>query len=149
MILKIYKFIRPLLFRLDPERAHHFTLKLLNYLKPFIPQKSLYLPKKVMGIEFPNPIGLAAGFDKNADYFNALGKLGFGFIEVGTVTPKPQPGNPKPRLFRLTQDEALINCLGFNNKGVDHLIEQVKNRRFKGVLGINVGKNFLGRYKLF
>ena len=95
-----------------------------------------------MGLAFPNGVGLAAGVDKNADYFEALGALGFGFIEVGTVTPRPQPGNPRPRIFRLPAAMAMINRLGFNNKGVDYLVQRVKNRRFKGVLGINIGKNF-------
>jgi dihydroorotate dehydrogenase len=95
-----------------------------------------------MGLEFPNAVGLAAGLDKNADYFEALGDLGFGFIEVGTITPRPQPGNPRPRIFRLPQAQALINRLGFNNLGVDHLLRRVRNHRFKGILGINIGKNF-------
>jgi len=95
-----------------------------------------------MGLKFQNPVGLAAGLDKNGDYIDALGSLGFGFIEIGTVTPRPQPGNPKPRLFRLPEAEAIINRMGFNNKGVDYLIEQVKKRRYQGVLGINIGKNF-------
>lgn len=94
-----------------------------------------------MGLHFNNRIGLAAGFDKNGEYIDALAKLGFGFIEVGTVTPKPQKGNPKPRLFRLQQAEAVINRLGFNNKGVDYLVEQLKKTRYRGVLGINIGKN--------
>jgi dihydroorotate dehydrogenase len=95
-----------------------------------------------MGLEFPNPVGVAPGLDKNGDYFEALGSLGFGFVEIGTVTPRPQPGNPKPRVFRLTDAQAMINRLGFNNKGVDHLVRQVKSHSFKGVLGINIGKNF-------
>ena len=95
-----------------------------------------------MGIDFPNPVGLAAGLDKNADYLNALAALGFGFIEAGTVTPRPQPGNPRPRLFRLPQAQTLINRMGFNNKGVDYLVQQVQRSGFRGVLGINIGKNF-------
>jgi dihydroorotate dehydrogenase len=95
-----------------------------------------------MGLEFPNPVGVAPGLDKNADCFEALGDLGFGFVEVGTVTPRPQPGNPKPRVFRLAEARGMINRLGFNNKGVDHLVDQVKRRRFRGILGINIGKNF-------
>lgn len=95
-----------------------------------------------MGIEFPNPVGLAAGVDKNGDYLAALGGLGFGFIELGTVTPRPQAGNPKPRLFRLPRAQAIINRMGFNNKGVDHLVEQVRKAHYRGVLGINIGKNF-------
>lgn len=100
-----------------------------------------YFPLTVMGLNFPNPVGLAAGLDKNGDYFNALGALGFGFIEVGTVTPRPQPGNDPPRMFRLVEHNAIINRMGFNNKGVDYLAEKVKKRRYKGILGINIGKN--------
>ena len=99
-------------------------------------------PVEIMGIEFPSPVGLAAGLDKNADHIDALAALGFGFIEVGTLTPRPQPGNPKPRLFRLQSERAIINRMGFNNKGIDHALEQIKRSRFKGVLGINIGKNF-------
>lgn len=102
---------------------------------------SLAQPIQVMGLTFPNPVGLAAGLDKNGDHFNALGALGFGFVEIGTVTPKPQPGNAKPRLFRLPEHQAIINRMGFNNKGVDHLLAQVEKRSFRGVLGINIGKN--------
>jgi dihydroorotate dehydrogenase len=97
--------------------------------------------RNVMGIEFPNPVGLAAGLDKNGDYVDALGALGFGFIEIGTVTPRPQPGNPRPRLFRLAASQALINRLGFNNDGVDRLVENVRRSAYRGVLGINIGKN--------
>jgi len=95
-----------------------------------------------MGIDFPNPVGLAAGLDKNGDYIDALANLGFGFVEIGTITPRSQPGNPKPRLFRLPAVQGIINRMGFNNKGVDHLMEQVKRRKGQGVLGINIGKNF-------
>ena len=95
-----------------------------------------------MGLEFPNPVGMAAGMDKNGDYIDALGSVGFGFIEVGTVTPRPQPGNPKPRVFRIEKADAMINRLGFNNKGVDHMVRQAKRRSFKGILGINIGRNF-------
>jgi dihydroorotate dehydrogenase len=95
----------------------------------------------ILGLDFNNPIGLAAGFDKNGDYIDALGKLGFGFIEVGTVTPKPQSGNPTPRIFRFPSEKALINRMGFNNKGVDYLIERLKRRKYKGIVGVNVGKN--------
>jgi dihydroorotate dehydrogenase len=104
-------------------------------------KKPADLPVTVMGLEFPNPVGLAAGLDKNADHLDALGNLGFGFIEVGTVTPVAQPGNPKPRMFRLTEHQALINRMGFNNHGVEHLLDRVGHRRYAGVLGINVGKN--------
>ena len=103
---------------------------------------SLKCPTKVMGIDFPNPVGLAAGLDKNADHIDALAALGFGFIEVGTVTPLAQTGNPKPRLFRLTAQQAIINRMGFNNKGIDYALERIKHSRFQGVLGINIGKNF-------
>jgi dihydroorotate dehydrogenase len=95
-----------------------------------------------MGLDFPNPVGLAAGLDKNGAYIEALAKLGFGFIEVGTVTPRPQPGNPQPRLFRLPQAQAIINRMGFNNDGIDHLIENIKRSNFHGILGVNIGKNF-------
>src|SRR2546430_1085540 len=95
-----------------------------------------------MGIEFANPVGLAAGLDKNGEHIDALAALGFGFIEIGTVTPRPQPGNPKPRMFRLPQANALINRLGFNNEGVERLIENVKRAKYRGILGINIGKNF-------
>lgn len=100
------------------------------------------LPVRVMGLDFPHPVGLAAGLDKNGEAIRGLSQLGFGFIEVGTVTPRPQPGNPKPRIFRLPEAEAIINRMGFNNHGVDALLARVEAARFKGVLGINIGKNF-------
>ena len=96
---------------------------------------------RALGLEFPSPVGLAAGLDKNADHIDALGALGFGFIEVGTVTPRPQDGNPRPRLFRLPGHEALINRLGFNNRGVDHLVQRLEGRRYRGIVGVNIGKN--------
>ncbi len=99
-------------------------------------------PRQVMGLSFPNSVGLAAGLDKNGEYIDALAALGFGFIEIGTVTPRPQPGNPRPRLFRLPEAEAIINRMGFNNRGVDYLLEQVARAEYRGVLGINIGKNF-------
>ena len=142
----MYNHLRDLLFKLDAETSHEFSLDLigaaerLQFLKLFtsdIPPN----PVEVMGITFPNPVGLAAGLDKNGDYFNALGAMGFGFVEIGTITPKPQAGNAKPRLFRIPEAQAIINRMGFNNKGVDHLVAQVKRRRYKGVLGINIGKN--------
>ncbi|GAB1259577.1 quinone-dependent dihydroorotate dehydrogenase [Aurantivibrio plasticivorans] len=142
----MYGLIRPLLFKLDAERAHGVSLSALDWvnachlLKPFAP-KVPSDPTTVMGITFPNPVGLAAGLDKNGDHIDALGNLGFGFIEIGTITPKPQPGNDKPRLFRLPEHQAIINRMGFNNLGVDHLVEKVKARKYKGVLGINIGKN--------
>lgn len=142
----MYSILRPILFSLNPETSHELSLSLLNVasktqtlglLSVNVPED----PITLMGIRFPNRVGLAAGLDKNGDYFNALGALGFGFVEIGTVTPKPQPGNDKPRLFRLPKAQAIINRMGFNNKGVDHLVEQVKRRQYKGVLGINIGKN--------
>jgi len=113
----------------------------LKLLSPFAPKISSQ-PVEVMGINFPNVVGLAAGLDKNGDHIDALGALGFGSIEIGTVTPRPQPGNPKPRLFRLKEDKAIINRMGFNNKGVDHLVDNVKRARYAGPIGINIGKNF-------
>lgn len=142
----MYSTLRNLLFRLDPEVSHELSLDMLGaaerlkLLELFIspPASS---PVEVMGLRFPNAVGLAAGLDKNGDYFNALGALGFGFVEIGTVTPRPQPGNPQPRLFRIPEREAIINRMGFNNKGVDHLVSQVLKRRYQGILGINIGKN--------
>lgn len=140
-----YSLIRPFLFRMDPERAHEFTLNLLNTaskagLTGFL-YSNQHKPVDCMGIRFKNPVGLAAGLDKNGEYIDALAALGFGFIEIGTITPKPQAGNNRPRMFRLAQANAVINRMGFNNEGVDALIENVKNSKYKGVLGINIGKN--------
>lgn len=144
----LYSLIRPLLFRLDAETAHNVTLGTLRFLNDYgldtllnkpIPAQSI----EVMGLTFPNPVGLAAGLDKNGDYLDALAALGFGFVEIGTVTPLPQPGNPKPRLFRYPEAEAIINRMGFNNDGVDALVDNIKRSRFQGVLGINIGKNAL------
>ncbi|HOB62682.1 MAG TPA: quinone-dependent dihydroorotate dehydrogenase [Candidatus Competibacteraceae bacterium] len=138
--------IRTLLFQLDPETAHCWTLQLLRSMAA-LPLSGLLTsdvpsaPRQVMGIDFPNPVGLAAGLDKNGECIGAWAALGFGFVEIGTVTPRPQPGNPKPRMFRLPKAQALINRMGFNNKGVDYLVEQVRQAQFKGVLGINIGKN--------
>ena len=142
----LYELIRPLLFRFDPETAHHLgldSLRLAAKLGPLNPlaQTLPARPRTVMGLEFPNAVGLAAGMDKNGDCIEGMATLGFGFLEIGTVTPKPQPGNPKPRLFRLVEQQALINRLGFNNKGVDYLIERVKARRSRIILGVNIGKN--------
>lgn len=142
----MYPLIRKALFCLDPETAHELSLDFLGAaerlkLLSVFGSKGPHRPVEVMGLRFRNPVGLAAGLDKNGDYFNALGKLGFGFVEIGTVTPLPQPGNPRPRLFRLPEREAIINRMGFNNKGVDHLVAQVKRRRYEGILGINIGKN--------
>ena len=144
--MMLYELVRKVLFAADPEQAHDLALSSLRLAHSLGATRRLCgqqgLPVRCMGLEFPNAVGLAAGLDKNADSFEALGDLGFGFIEVGTVTPRPQPGNPKPRIFRIPEAEALINRLGFNNKGVDHLVRQVRNHRFRGILGINLGKNF-------
>ncbi len=136
---------RAILFEMDPERAHDLALAALsrstisNWATRRYHTEST--PVTCLGLDFSNHIGLAAGLDKNADYIDALGAFGFGHIEVGTVTPRPQEGNPRPRLFRLPQHTALINRMGFNNKGVDHLVEQVSRRQYQGKLGINIGKN--------
>jgi len=142
----MYSLFNPLLFKLEPETAHHAALDALNkahrcgILSLFAPHVTND-PCTVMGLTFPNPVGLAAGLDKDGAYIDALAALGFGFIEIGTVTPRPQPGNPRPRLFRLPKAQAIINRMGFNNHGVDALIENVKRVKFKGILGINIGKN--------
>jgi dihydroorotate dehydrogenase len=139
----MYSLIRQLLFLLPTETSHHLALASLKWSKAFLGgAKAMGKPVEVMGITFPNQVGLAAGLDKNADYIDGLGALGFGFVEVGTVTPRPQPGNPKPRLFRLPASQAIINRMGFNNEGIDHLIERVKAANYTGVIGINIGKNF-------
>lgn len=145
----LYSSLRTLFFQLDPETAHDWTLLLLRQafnsplgkLGGLIPLPRPTAPRRVMGLDFPNPVGLAAGLDKNGECIRAWQVLGFGFIEIGTVTPRPQPGNPKPRMFRLPAAQALINRMGFNNKGVDYLVEQVRRAGYKGVLGINIGKN--------
>jgi len=142
----MYALLRPALFQLDTETAHHLTLSSLNaayslglsgLIAPRIPDD----PRTVMGLTFPNPVGLAAGLDKNGDCINGLAALGFGFIEIGTITPLPQAGNPSPRLFRLPPAQAIINRMGFNNDGVDKLVSNVQRAKFKGILGINIGKN--------
>ena len=140
-----YPLARSALFTLAPERAHDFALASLNklhklHLSGFI-GACVANPVDVMGLKFDNPVGLAAGLDKNGEYIDALAAMGFGFIEVGTVTPRAQPGNPKPRMFRLTDREALINRLGFNNQGLDAFIANVKRASYRGVLGLNIGKN--------
>lgn len=148
--INLFPLIRPLLFRLDPEEVHHKTLDRLsklsknsllkNCLKMDVPQ----IPKKVMGLTFLNPVGLAAGLDKNGEYIDALATLGFGFIEVGTVTPKAQSGNPKPRLFRIPEKECIINRMGFNNQGLDAFLANVQKHGYRdkgGILGLNIGKN--------
>ena len=141
-----YPLARYFLFKLDPEVAHELSIKQLALLGRtpldiFFRQKVPSRPVTVMGLTFDNPVGLAAGLDKDGEAIDAFGAMGFGFIEVGTVTPRPQPGNDKPRLFRVIPAEGIINRMGFNNKGVDHLIENVKKSNYKGILGINIGKN--------
>jgi dihydroorotate dehydrogenase len=144
----MYGLARPFLFHMDPERAHDLGLSMLEAayrtgLSPLLTRRMPSFPVKVLGMTFPNPVGLAAGLDKNGAHIDALFALGFGFVEVGTVTPKPQPGNPKPRMFRLPENRAIINRLGFNNDGVDALVRNVEKARRKGngILGINIGKN--------
>ncbi len=143
----LYRLARPFLFQLDPERAHRSTMRALDIayrvgLTGLIAGRPPASPRKVMGLEFPNPVGLAAGLDKNGEHIDALGALGFGFIEIGTVTPRPQPGNPTPRMFRIAQARAIINRMGFNNDGVERLLMNVSRARYRGILGINIGKNF-------
>ena len=145
--MNLYPIIKPLLFSIDAEKAHDLTLSTLK-----ITEKSGLLnlyskapvcqPRQVMGLTFPNAVGLAAGLDKNGAVIDGMAAMGFGFVEVGTVTPRPQPGNPKPRLFRVVEAEGIINRFGFNNLGVDNLIENVKSANYRGILGINIGKNF-------
>lgn len=142
----LYKLARNALFCLDAEHAHELTLASFKYFPrlataPFATAVNA-APVRLMGLEFPNRVGLAAGLDKNGECIEAWARLGFGFVEVGTVTPRPQPGNPKPRMFRLPQQRAIINRLGFNNKGVDYLLQQIGETNYRGVLGINIGKNF-------
>lgn len=141
-----YNLVRRQLFKLDAERSHDLTLHWLSRIgrSPLRRCLSQHLPQKpvhCMGLTFPNAVGLAAGLDKNGTCIDAFGAMGFGFIEIGTVTPKAQQGNPKPRMFRLTEHEAIINRMGFNNYGVDYLVEQVKSSSYQGILGINIGKN--------
>lgn len=140
-----YPVIRQCLFQIDPEKAHRLTLKSLQ-LAYRVGLASLFAkkysaPRSVMGLEFPNPIGLSAGFDRNAEYIDALATLGFGFIEIGTVMPKPQIGNPQPRVFRLVKQEALINRMGFANKGLEYVLTQLERTKYRGILGINIGKH--------
>ncbi len=143
----MYGLARPFLFGLDPERAHALGLSALETayrsgMNPLLARKPQPFPTRAFGLQFPNPVGLAAGLDKNGAHVDALLALGFGFVEVGTVTPRPQPGNPKPRMFRLPDHRAIINRLGFNNDGVDALVANVSRARRKGgLLGINIGKN--------
>ncbi|MCU1716283.1 quinone-dependent dihydroorotate dehydrogenase [Pseudomonas sp. 5P_3.1_Bac2] len=143
----MYTLARELLFKLSPETSHELSIDLIGAggrlgLNGLLTKQPAALPVTVMGLQFANPVGLAAGLDKNGDAIDGFAQLGFGFIEIGTVTPRPQPGNPKPRLFRLPQAEAIINRMGFNNHGVDHLLARVQAAKYQGVLGINIGKNF-------
>jgi dihydroorotate dehydrogenase len=141
----LYSLLRPLLFAFEPETSHRITFQLLEqaYRQGFhaysrIPSH----PQNLMGLVFPNPVGMAAGLDKDGEHVEALGELGFGFIEIGTVTPRAQPGNPKPRLFRIPQAKAIINRMGFNNQGIDNLLSNARRANYPGILGINIGKNF-------
>jgi dihydroorotate dehydrogenase len=145
--MNFYQIMSPLLFLANAEKVHDITLQSLKFsekvgLLNVLPSPPKCVPRDVMGIAFPNPVGLAAGLDKNAAVIDGMAALGFGFIEVGTVTPRPQPGNPKPRLFRVKEARGIINRFGFNNLGVDNLVENVKSAKYKGILGINIGKNF-------
>ena len=142
----MYSLIRNVMFKLDAELTHDLTINNLSRFSNtpvdmLWRQKQLLKPVEVFGLTFPNAVGLAAGLDKNGTCIDAFAAMGFGFIEVGTVTPKPQVGNPKPRLFRLPEANGIINRMGFNNHGVDKLVENVKRARFDGILGINIGKN--------
>ena len=140
----LYRLARPLLFRLSPDAAHRVSMRALHVLSALrgVPGKIGGQAHECFGLRFPNRIGLAAGFDKSGRYVDDLAQLGFGFIEVGTVTPRPQPGNPPPNLFRLVEDRALINRMGFNNDGVEATVRRLEKRRYRGVCGVNIGKNF-------
>ena len=142
----LYRAVRPLLFALDPERAHGLSLKSLDVLArlgaaSLAATRAPRVPVRVMGLDFPNPVGLAAGLDKNGEHIDGLAALGFGFLEIGAVTPRAQPGNARPRLFRLPEAEALINRLGFNNRGADVLVENIRRSGYRGIVGVNIGKN--------
>ena len=143
----LYSLFRPLLFALDPESAHRAAFASLDVaakvgVAQIVVKPASTSPISVMGLTFPNRVGVAAGLDKNAEHVDGLATLGFGFVECGTVTPRGQPGNPKPRLFRVIEAEALINRLGFNNDGVEQLLANVAKARYRGILGLNIGKNF-------
>jgi len=143
----MYNLARQLLFKLSPETSHDLSLDLIGAggrlgLNGLLTKAPARLPVQVMGLSFDNPVGLAAGLDKNGAAIDGFAQLGFGFVEIGTVTPRPQPGNPKPRIFRLPEATAIINRMGFNNLGVDNLLNRVRASQYKGVLGINIGKNF-------
>ena len=136
--MSLYGLARPLLFSLDPETAHRLTLRLLD----LSPVSTAYTrPVRAMGIDFPNPVGLAAGLDKHAEHVDSLVRLGFGFLELGGVTPRPQPGNPRPRLFRIVEKQAIINRYGLNSIGVEAFTENLQRARAKAVIGVNIGKN--------
>lgn len=137
----MYSLIRKLLFLLPPERAHRLTLSLLNCTPTAFLTQSIGKPIDLMGLTFPNRLGMSAGIDNNGDYLKGLAKFGFGFIELGGVTPKAQPGNPRPRIFRLVDDNAIINRMGFPNKGVDYLCKKIAESNYQGVLGVNIAKN--------
>jgi dihydroorotate dehydrogenase len=151
--MNIYKlFVKPFVFRLDPEQAHLTTLSLAHWVLGIKPLRYIFkqfysyqhpsLERELWGLKFPNPVGLAAGFDKNAEHVEVMSAMGFGFIEIGTVTPKPQDGNPKPRLFRLPADQGIINRMGFNNHGADAVVENLKKLQERGlIIGGNIGKN--------
>jgi dihydroorotate dehydrogenase len=143
--MSLYTFARPLLFALDPEQVHELTIHGLSCASSLPPinlgRQFFSKPSTVMGLEFPNRVGLAAGLDKNAIAVDGFAAMGFGFIEAGTVTPRAQPGNPKPRMFRLTEQQAIINRMGFNNVGIDQFLINLAKNRYKGILGINIGKN--------
>ena len=144
--MSLYALARPLLFALDAEQAHETTLKSLDLMAAtgamrVVAGAPVEDPVEVMGLKFRNRVGLAAGLDKNGAHVDAFSSIGFGFIEVGTVTPRPQPGNPRPRMFRIPQRDALINRMGFNNDGVDAFVDNVGRARYRGVLGLNIGKN--------
>ena len=140
----LYDLIRSVFFSMDAEKAHGLGMNALRIAGKALPPATPLpaMPTEVMGITFPNRVGLAAGLDKNGEAIDGLARIGFGFLEIGTVTPRPQPGNPKPRLFRLPEVEGIINRMGFNNHGVDALVANVKAAKYRGVLGINIGKNF-------
>lgn len=145
--MNFYQIVKPLLFQLDAEFAHDISLKSLKFAEKIgvlngYPKAPYCVPRQVMGLTFPNRVGLAAGLDKNGAVIDGMAALGFGFIEVGTVTPRAQPGNAKPRLFRVKEAQGIINRFGFNNLGVDNLVENVNATKYSGILGINIGKNF-------
>ena len=143
----LYSLVRMCLFRMNPETAHILTLELLKtvnqlHLSKILLGKPISSPRTVMGLQFDNPVGIAAGLDKNGDYIDALASLGVGFIEIGTVTPKAQVGNPRPRISRIPKEKAIINRMGFNNKGIEYLLHRLELKKYKGIIGVNIGKNF-------